>query len=102
MITFLMIVLAYTAYVMVDIVDDVSQKKTEQDFWADCVDEVKSPILYPMMDEDGNYIKYDVDTSDWDIKEQVKKTCDIIQGQFWVEQMQMMDIITATNKVFNT
>jgi len=100
MIAMLMIVLAYTAYVMTDMVTDINTGKEEKDFWADYTEQVEeSPILYPMLDEQGNYISYDVDTSDFDVKEQVEKTCDIIQGQFWVEQMQMMDIMYAVKPV---
>lgn len=62
------------------------------------------PFLYCMYNEDGSVIIEEIDLSDLDSvktvqKKQTLKVCDIVQGQYWVECMQMQDIISATRVI---
>jgi hypothetical protein len=61
--------------------------------------EDKGPILYPMFDFTGNLITEEVDISDFNTKEMVKKVSDIVQGQYWVECMQHMEIMNNLDRV---
>ncbi len=62
------------------------------------------PIMYAMHNEDGSVIIEEIDVSDFDsintkVKTLSRKVSDIVEGQYWVEAMQMLDIITATRVI---